>query len=112
MEDKDHLKVILGMIDQINEPIDLEVVISKAIQEQENSKAQIARYKANGLKALIVSGILVVILGMLFSLPSSVRTIEHSIITYTSIIIIQLIIFIQLEMGEKKIFSSLKNNIS
>lgn len=112
MEDKDHLKVILGNIDQIYEPIDLEGVILKAIQEQESSKVQIARYKANGLKALIVSGILVVVLGILFSLPSSVRTVEDSIITYTSIIITLLVIFIQLEMGKTKIFNNLKNNLS
>ena len=112
MEDKDHLKVLLSNINQINEPIDLEGVILKVIQEQEGSKIQIARYKANGLKALIVSGILVVILGILFSLPSSVRTLEHSIITYTSITITLLVIFIQLEMGNKKIFNNLKNNLS
>ncbi len=111
MEDKDHLKEILGSIDQINEPIDLEEAILKTIGKQESSKAQIASYKANGFKAIIVSGILIVVLGILFSLPSRVRTVEHSIITYTSIIITLLIIFIQLEMGKSKIFSNLKNNL-
>ncbi len=112
MEDKDHIKEILGNIDQVNEPIDLEGVILRAIQEQESSKVQIARYKVNGIKALKVSGILIVVLGILFSLPSSVRTVEHSIITYTSIILILLVLFIQLEMGRTRIFNNLKNNLS
>ena len=112
MENKDHLKEILGNIDQINEPIDLEEAILKTIQKQESSKAQITRYKANGFKALILSAILVLVLGILFSLPSSVRTLEHSIITYTSIVLTLLVIFIQLEMAKTKIFNNLKNNLS
>lgn len=112
MEDKDQLKEILRSIDQINEPIDLEEAILKVIQKQESSKVQIVRYKSKGIKALIVSGILIVVLGILFSLPSSVRTFEHSIVTYTSIIITLLIIFIQLEMLKTKIFNNLKNNLS
>ncbi len=112
MNNKDHLMEILGNIDQINVPIDLEGVILKTIQERESSKVQIARYKANGFKSIIVSGILIVVLGILFSLPSSVRTVEHSIVTYTSIIITLLVIFILLEMGKAKIFDNLENNLS
>lgn len=112
MHDTDHLKEILGSIDQINEPIDLETGILKSIQKQELSKVQIARYKANGIKALIASGMLIVVLGILFSLPSSVRSVEHSIITYTSIILMLLVLFVQLEMGGTKIFNNLKNNLS
>ncbi len=112
MEDKHHLKEIFGKIDQINEPIDLEAVILNAIQKEEFSKAQIARYKAKGLKALIASGILVIVLGILFSLPNSVRSVEHSIVTYTSIIITLIILFILLEMGRTAIFNNLKNNLS
>lgn len=112
MEDKDHLKEIFGKIDQINELIDLEAVILNAIQKEEFSKAQIARYKAKGLKALIASGILVIVLGILFSLPNSVRSVEHSIVTYTSIIITLIILFILLEMGRTAIFNNLKNNLS
>ena len=111
MEDKDHLKEILENIDQINQPINLEKTILKAIQKQENSKVQIARYKAKGIKALIVSGILIVVLGVLFSLPNSVRTVEHSIVTYTSILLILFVFFMQLEMGRTKIFKNLKNNL-
>lgn len=112
MEDKDRLKEILGKIDEVNEPIDLEEAILKTIHKQESSKLQIARYKAKGIKAFIVSGILIVVLGFLFSLPSNVRTVEHSIVTYTSIILILLVFFIQLEMGGTKIFNNLKNNLS
>lgn len=112
MEDKDHLKEIFGNIDQVHEPIDLEAVILKTIQKHERSKVQIAHYKANGCKAIIVSGILIVILGILFSRPSSVNTFEHSIVTYTSIVLTLLVIFIQLEMGKEKIFNNLKNNLS
>ncbi len=105
MEDKDPLKEILSNLDQINEPIDLEDAILKTLEKQESSKAQIARYKANGFKALILSAILVLVLGILFSLPSSVRTLEQSIITYTSIVLTLLVIFIQLEMSKTKIFN-------
>jgi hypothetical protein len=111
MEDKDHLKEILGNIDQVNEPIDLETVILKAMQAQKRSKVQIARYISNGKKALIVSSMLIVVLAILFSLPNSVRTVKHSIVTYTSIILILLVLFIQLEMGRTKIFNNLKNNL-
>lgn len=112
MEDKDHLKEILGSLNQINEPIDLEEAILKTIQKQESSKAKIAHYKANGFKAMIVSGILIIVLGILFSFPSGVSTVEHAIVTYTSIIFTLLVIFIQLEMGKTKIFNTLKNNLS
>jgi hypothetical protein len=112
MEDKDHLKEILGKIDQVNAPIDLERVILNTIQKEENSKAQIASYKAKGTKALIASGILIIALGILFSLPSSIRSFEHSVITYTSIIIILFVLFIQLEMSKTKFFNNQKNNIS
>lgn len=112
MENKDHLKELLGSIDQINESIDLEAVILKTIQKEEVLKTRIARYKANGSKALIVSGFLIVVLGILFSLPNHVRTLEHSIVTYASTALVLLIIFIQLEMGKTKIFNNLKNNLS
>jgi hypothetical protein len=102
MEDKDHLKEILGKIVEINEPIDLEELILKTIQEQEGSKLQIARYKAKGIKALLVSVILILVLGILFSLPSSVHTVEYSIITYTSIILVLIVLFIQLEITDNK----------
>jgi protein-S-isoprenylcysteine O-methyltransferase Ste14 len=111
MEDKDHLKELLWTIDEVNEPIDLEGVILKAIQQQESSKLQIARYRANGIKALIASGILIIVLGILFSLPSSVRSVEHSIVTYTSIILVLIVLFIQLEMASTKKFNHLKNNL-
>ncbi|WP_445956204.1 hypothetical protein [Yeosuana sp.] len=111
MEDKDRLKEILGKIDEVNEPIDLESVILKAIQKKENSKLQIARYKAKGIKALIVSVILIVVLGILFSFPcNNVPSLEHLIVTYTSIILILIVLFIQLEMGGTKIFNNLKKN--
>lgn len=112
MESKDHLKEILGGIDEVNEPIDLERTILNTIQKEENSKEQIARYKANSFKALVVSGILIVILGILFSQSSSVRSIEYSIVTYTSIILILFVLFVQLEMGGTKIFNNLKSNLS
>ena len=112
MEDKDHLKKILSNIGQVNAPVELERVILKAIKEQESSKVQIARYKANGFKALIVSSILILILGMFFSLPSSVCSVEHSIVTYSSIILILFVLFIQLEMSRTRIFNDLKNNLS
>ncbi|WP_281540578.1 hypothetical protein [Maribacter aestuarii] len=112
MEDKDHLKEILGKINEVNEPIDLESVILKIIQKQESLKLQIARYKAKGKKALILSSLLIVVLGMLFSLPRNVETVEHSILTYTSVILILIVLFIQLEMGGTKIFNNSKNDLA
>jgi uncharacterized membrane protein len=112
MDDIDHLKKIFGKIDHVHEPIDMEEVILRAIHKQESSTLQIARYKAKGIKALMVSGILIIVLGFLFSFPSNVSTVENSISTYTSIILILLVLFIQLEMGRTKIFNNLKNNLS
>ena len=112
MEGKDHLKEILGNIGQVNEPIDLEQAILKSIQTQEDAKAQITRYRANGAKALIASAILTVILGIMFSLPGSVRSLEHAMITYTSIVLILLVLFVQLEAVGTKILNSLKINLS
>ncbi|MFK7806673.1 MAG: hypothetical protein AB8F74_02630 [Saprospiraceae bacterium] len=111
MERKDYLKEILGEVGEVNQPVDLEGVIMNAIQEQENLELQIANYKAKGLKALIGSSILILVLGILFSFPGSVRTVEQSILTYTSIVLILLTILIQLEMGETRIFNKLKNNL-
>lgn len=110
MEDRDHLKEILGKVDEINESIDLEGAILNTIQKEEKTKAQIALYKAKGLKALITSGVLIIVLGILFSLPSNVSTLEYSIVTYTSIILVLIVLFIQFEMGLTKIFNNLKNN--
>ena len=105
MGNKDHLKEILENIDEVNEPIDLEGIILKAIQKEEHSKVQIAHYKAKGIKALVLSGIL-------FSLPNSVRSFESSMVTYTSMVLTLLILFIQLEMGRTRIFNNQKNNLS
>ena len=110
MEDRDYLKEILGKIDQVNEPVDLEKVILNTICKEENLKAQIALYKVKGSKALIASGILILVLLILFSLPSSVRSVEYSIVTYTSIVLILFVLFIQLEIGNSQIFNNLKNN--
>ncbi len=104
MESKDLLKEVLGNIDQMNAPIDLERIILKKIQAEENSKIQIARYKAKGMKAFIASGILILVLAILFSLPGGVRSVEHAIITYTSIILVLLVFFVQLEIGSARIF--------
>jgi len=111
MDKKDHFKEIFRMIDDVNEPIDLEEVILRTIQKQESSRLQIMRYRTIGIKALVLSIILIVILGILFSLPSNVRTVQHSIITYTSISLMLIILFIQLELGRTKIFNNLKNNL-
>lgn len=83
----------------------------KVIQKKESSKLQIARYKSKGIKALIVSGILIVVLGFLFSLPSNVLTVEHAIEAYTSIILVLIVLFVQLEMGVTKIFNILKKKL-
>ena len=45
MKSKDHLKEIFGKIDEVNEPIDLEGAILKAILKRENSKVQIISKK-------------------------------------------------------------------
>lgn len=111
MEDKDILKEILKGIDGVYENVDLESIILNSIQEQEKSKIRIDRYKDKGVKSLIVSVILIVILGILFSLSIKMSTVENSIVTYTSIILILIVFFIQIEMGGNKIFNNLKNNL-
>ena len=90
MEDKDILKEILK---GVYENVDLESIILNSIQEQEKSKIRIDRYKDKGVKSLIVSVILIVILGILFSLSIKMSTVENSIVTYTSIILILIVFF-------------------
>ncbi len=112
MEEKDHLKEILANIDQLHEPVELQGIILNVIQKEESSRAKIAQYKARGFKALILSGILIIVLVVLFSMPNSVRSLEYSIITYSSMILVLVVLFIQLETGSTKIFNNLKNNLS
>lgn len=107
MEDKDHLKEVLGPLDQIHDPINLESHILEVIEQQERSKNLIARYKANGFKALILSISLIVILGILLSIPRSTPFIGYTLITYGSISLALLTLFVQLEMGKRKIFNHL-----
>lgn len=112
MEDKDHLKEILENVTQIHESIDLESVVLGVIEQQERSKAQIARYKANGFKALIVTGILLIILVLLFSRPDALRSMEYTVLTYTSVTLALLTLFAQLEMGERNIFNHPEKNLT
>ena len=110
MEYKDHLKEILAKIGQVNESIDLEEIILNAIQKEEYSKAQIARYKRKGIKALVASVILIIVLAIQFSMPSSVRSVEYAIIIYTSLILVLFILFVQIEMGNPINLTDLNNN--
>ncbi|TLF45281.1 hypothetical protein [Maribacter aurantiacus] len=112
MKDTDHLKEVFGKLDQIHEPIDLEETILTAIEKERTLKAQIAKYRSYGKKSLIVSGILVAILGILFSRPSTRQSMEHTILAYTSIGLVLVVILVQLEAGGSKIFNQLKNNRS
>jgi protein-S-isoprenylcysteine O-methyltransferase Ste14 len=112
MENKDYLKEILGKIDEVNEPVDLEEAILKTIEQQESIKLQITRYQARGTTALLVSAVLIVILGVLFSLPSSMGTTTRSITSFAGLSLALLILFIQLEMGGAKIFNQIKNYLS
>ena len=109
MDNKDHLKEILDITGQIHEPIDLEAVILKSIQEKEYFKNQIAKYKTNGVRALLVTAVLIIILAIFYSLPDSVQSFEYSFIKYTSIILVLLVLFIQLEISGTHIFNSQRN---
>jgi phosphate/sulfate permease len=110
MENKDYLEEILGKIDEVNEPVDLEEAILKTIEQQESIKLQITRYQ--GTTALLVSAVLIVILGVLFSLPSSMGTSNRFIASFVGLSLALLILFIQLEMGGAKIFNQIKNYLS
>ncbi|GAB5555277.1 MAG: hypothetical protein Sapg2KO_48680 [Saprospiraceae bacterium] len=112
MEDKDQLKDILGNVTQIDKSIDLESVVLDIIEQQERSKVQIARYKANGFKALIVTAILLIVLVLLFSRSDVLRSMEYTVLTYTSITLALLTLFAQLEMGERNIFNHPEKNLT
>lgn len=112
MKDTDHLKKVFGKLNQIHEPIDMEEAILTALEKERTIKAQIAKYRSYGKKSLLVSGMLIAILGILFSRPSSMQSMEHTIITYTSIGLVLVVTLIQLEAGGSKIFNQLKNNRS
>ena len=100
----------MGRIEQINEPIDLEAVILKTIQEQEVLKKQIARYKARGVKALFVSILLTLVLAILYSYPSSSPSAEYASIMYVSITLALFMLLIQVELSGIRSLNQLKNN--
>jgi len=108
MENEDHLKEILKCINQVNGPIDVESEVLQKIREYEKYKDKIAKYKANHIKALVMSGVLIMVLVLLFSLPSNIRTVEYSVSTYVLVLIVLIVIFIQLEMTHVKLFKNLK----
>lgn len=110
MDDNDHLKVLLNDIDRIHAPIDLEAAIIKAIRKEERSRHQIEQARARGVKALLGSGMLTVILIILFSWPAHVRSVEHAVLTYSSISVALTLLFVQLEIGRGKLFNDFKNN--
>ncbi len=110
MDEKDDLKEILNGIDQLHTPVDLEGAILQKIAEEERIKAQIARYRTNGLRALWASLVLTVILAVLFSLPNSIQTAEYAIMTYASVGVTLLVLFVQLEMGRTNGLNHLKTN--
>lgn len=114
MEEKDQLKEILININQINEPIDLEVGIMHAIREQEIIKNQIIRYRRNGIRGFVFCLILVITLAFMYSFSNGFQTFEGASIKYTSIIISLIILFAQLEMGGLQFINQyqFKNNKS
>ncbi len=109
MEDKDHLKGILGNINQIDKSIDLEASIIELILKRENLKRQIARCKFKGILGLVISLILAIILTIVYSFPSSFNSLDHPIIKYASLITSLFILYIQLELGGFKYIVNLKN---
>ena len=112
MEDNDYLKEILGKMDQIHEPVDFEKTILNTLQKEQKLKTKIAAYKSRGKKALLVSGILIIVLGILFSIPSNHKAMKQTVITYASISLVLILLFFQLEVGSSKIFNQSKNNPS
>lgn len=112
MEDSDYLKEILAKVDQIHEHIDLEKAILNTLQKEQELKTKIASYKSRGKKALLVSGILIIALGILFSIPSNHTSIDGLVITYTFTSLVLILLFFQLEVGKTKIFNQSKNNQS
>jgi len=98
MEQKDELKDILRTLNQLHAPIDLETRIISSIQKQENLKAQAERYMTQGIRALIVSFLLLVILIISFYFEAS-TSFQDRTLKYASIIISLLVLFIQLELA-------------
>lgn len=101
MEEKDPLKALLGNLDQVNQSIDLESVILKSIEQQELRKSKIKRYRTKGNQALKFSLVLIIVLGVLFSLPDNVSSFQKAVFTYFSITLMLLILFVQLEVSGK-----------
>jgi len=110
MEDKDHLEEILGRVDQINDPIDLEMGLMQMIQERKSREDQISRFKLNGFKALCVSVVFLVILGVLFSLPNNVQSQKYAVINYAWVCLLLLVLFVQMEMGGKRFLLNLRSH--
>ena len=112
MEDNDYLKEILEKVDQIYQPIDFEKDILNTLQKEQKLKTKIAAYKSQGKKALLVSGILIIVLGILFSTPGNHKAMEQTVITYSSISLVLILLFFQLEVSSSRVINQLKNNQS
>jgi hypothetical protein len=110
MEGKDQLKEILSNINHINEPIDLEASIMQSIQKETLVKQKIANYRKQGIRGLIISFILVIILVGIYSFSSGVETAECARLKYTSIVTSLIFLFAQLELGGLQLINQIKNN--
>lgn len=110
MKTKDELKDIFKGINQLNDPIDFEHSILESIRNQELQKEQIKKLKERGIRGLILSLTLIVILGVLYSFQGEFQSQECQNIKYSSIVIALFVLFMQLEMGGFKHIINFKNN--
>lgn len=109
MKNEDHLKEILSRIDEFDIPFDMEQNILLKIKKYEKIKLQIANYRAKAKKVMLVSILLIIVLGILFSLPRNFSTVENSIITYSSVVVVLIVLFIQLEISNTNNLNIQKN---
>ena len=112
MENKDQLKEILSNINQINEPIDLEASIMQSIRNEELTKLKIKNYRRQGIRGLVISFILVLVLVCIYSFSKNFQSLESASFKYTSIVACLILLFAQLELGGLQFFNLFKNNKS
>ncbi len=99
MVNEDQLKDILGRIEGFDKSIDLENTIMESIKVQEELRERIERYKTKGLRGVIVSIVLLIVLGVVYSLPSSAPSFDSRSFEFVSIIIGLLVLMAQLELS-------------
>lgn len=108
MKTEDSLKEILGNVNQQYEPVELERSIMENIIQYELEVQTIKKLRKRGNSTIYISIILIIFLAFTLSIQTNFKSPEGSIITLLSSITALVLLFIQLQFSNFKIFNKIK----